>query len=57
MSSRFLLVSAVRLCLGRTLQVLRDATGFLAFSFEILEEGPSPSLKKGESAYMYGDRK
>ena len=36
----------------RTLQALRDAASVLAFPFKIFEEGPSLSLRKGESAYM-----
>ena len=40
------------------LQALRDAaTPVLAFPFEIFEEVPSLSLRKGESTYMYGDGK
>ena len=44
----------------RTLQALRDAqraASVLAFPLKIFEEGPSLSLRKGESAYMYGDGK
>ena len=42
---------------GRTPQALRDAASVLAFFFKIFEESPSLSLRKGESAYMYGDGK
>ena len=41
----------------RTLQALKDTASVLAFPFKIFEEGPSLSLRKGESAYMYGDGK
>ena len=42
---------------GRTLRALRDAASVPAFPFKIFEEGPSLSLRKGESANMYGDGK
>ena len=54
-SSRFTRVSDGSF--RRTLQALRDAASVLAFPFKIFVEGPSLSLRKGESAYMYGDGK
>ena len=36
---------------------LGDAASVLACPFKSFEEGPSLSLRKGESAYMYGDGK
>ena len=42
---------------GRTLQSLRDAASVLALTLKIFGEGPSLSLRKGESAYLYGDGK
>ena len=54
-SSSFTLVSDGSF--RRTLEALRDAASVLAFPFKIFEEGPSLSLRKGESAYMYGDGK
>ena len=43
--------------LGRTLWVEPLAPSVFAFSFKIFEEGHSLSLRKGRSAYMYGDGK
>ena len=41
----------------RTLQALRDAASVLAFPLKIFEEGPSLSLRKGESACMATESK